>query len=133
MKIPAIIVGLFISLLASAQTFNSVVSSNLISYGAINTTSSTSAPVVVSSLYLPSNLNYLFQNGGMPNTNAISVAIQLSFGTNDWTTVQTFKFSSTNAADETARFTSSMRVYSRVVITTTNNYNVGAKAIFPSN
>ena len=133
----ASITKLFCVLLLSALALSNVCRadisfSNLVTYASTGgAVTNTSAPVIIGTAYISSSRSFLISDGGTASTNALTAYVQYSMGTNSFTTVATYTKTTTNAVDGVVTPASvSFPIYAQVVIVTTNNVAVGAKAVF---
>ena len=111
-----------------------IVSSNLVTYAATSGASTNyGVPVLIGTAYIANPPSYLVSDGGVVNTNALTVYVQYGLSTNSTTmsTVATYTKSSTNATDGTVSPSSiTLSIYAQTVVVTTNAVSVGTKAIF---
>lgn len=101
---------------------------NLLTYQSVNGTNN-GGWFVVGTVTLPQTA-FLIQNSGLPSLNAMTNYIQFGLDTNNATTVQSFRPTSTNAG--IAQITVSnntLTIYGRVQVTTTNANSVGVTAL----
>ncbi len=92
-------------------------------------------PVLIGSAFIPNPPSFLISDGGVVNTNALTVYVQygLSTASNQMSTVATYTKSATNATDGTVSPASiTINIYAQTLVITTNSVPVGTKAIFQS-
>jgi hypothetical protein len=90
-------------------------------------------PVLIGSAYLANPPSFVVSDGGVVNTNALTVYVQygLSTASNQMTTVATYTKGSTNATDGVVTPSGiTVSIYAQTLVITTNNLPVGTKAIF---
>jgi len=107
---------------------SSITVSNSITYQTINnTTNYGSSSIIGTARVSGKQLFVQFQNGGLATTNAMTGWIQISIDNVNWTTVQIYNPSVTNATIDTPQATfQNLNVYARAAIVTTNSVNAGA-------
>ncbi len=110
-----------------------LVATNAITLQSIATTTVNGITNTVSGVVLPSR-SYLIQNTGIPGvatgTNALVVNIQASFDGVNWTTIATYRPSSTNATVDTyAPNVNAVTAYTRIQAVTTNTVTVGVTSV----
>ena len=127
MRILAIILAVF----TAASAHAALTSTNLFTFAPVNGTTNGNN-FSLAGVYLPQR-SYLIQNGGTTNaagTNAWSVAIQISLDGTNFTTVATYRPSTTNAAmDVYTPSLSSQTITARAQIITTNPISVGTTVV----
>ena len=125
-----ILIAIIAACAASAQAAITV--TNLFTYGSVSNATQNGSNVLIGTAYIANTPSFSIQSGGMGNTNDMVVYIQYGIGdTTNMTTVATYRQTATNAADgvvSPANIT--LNIYARAQIVTTNNVNVGTKAIF---
>lgn len=105
---------------------------NLFTYGSVSNTTQNGSNVLIGTAYIATTPTFAIQSGGLSNTNDLVVYIQYGIGdTTNMTTVATYRQTATNATDGVVSPSSiTLNIYARAQIVTTNNVNVGTKAIF---
>ena len=124
-----------IALCVAAMTASAAItSSNLVTYAATGGASTNyGVPVLIGTAYIANPPSFLISDGGVVNTNALTVYVQYGLSTNATTmsTVATYNKSATNAADGTVSPSSiTLSIYAQTLVVTTNAVSVGTKAIF---
>lgn len=116
-------------LLIGIEAQAGLVSSNLFTLGTINNTTSNGVSVVLGSAYLQP-ATFFIQSTGLSNTNAMQVNIQLGLDGTNFSTVLSYKSSSTNAAIDAVTLTNSaITIYVRAQFVTTNSVVAGASVV----
>ena len=129
MKTRLIALGLLLFLALPALA--GVTSSNLLTYTSVNATTNNGAAVLIGTAYIQTAPSYVIQTGGLTDTNAMVVYVQYGLDTNTFSTVATYRQTTTNAQDGViAPGRVTLNIYARTSIATTNNVSVGSKAIF---
>jgi hypothetical protein len=101
---------------------------NLLTYQSVNGTNN-GGWFVVGTVTIPQTA-FLIQNSLLPSTNAMTNYIQLGLDTNNATTVQTFRPTTTNAnIAQVTVSNNTITIYGRVQVTTTNANSVGVTAL----
>lgn len=127
MKLLAALLVALSALSASAG----ITSSNLLTYTAVDTTTNNGGTVLIGSAYIATTPTFVIQSGGLADTNALTVYVQYGLDTNTFSTVATYRQSTTNAQDGTVTPSGiTLSIYARTQVVTTNSVNVGTKAIF---
>lgn len=123
---------LFLLCFLAATAHAGITVSNLFTYGAVNNTTQNGSNVLIGTAYIATTPTFSVQSGGLGNTNDMVVYVQYGIGdTTNMTTVATYRQATTNAQDGTISPSGiTLNIYARAQIVTTNNVNVGTKAIF---
>jgi hypothetical protein len=96
----------------------------------VNNTTTNSASVTLTETAAVSAHTLFVQTAGMSNTNALSIAGQVSLDNTNWLTISTFVPAATNAGTVTwSTLATNMLLYGRVVVTTTNSVQLGVTLI----
>lgn len=91
----------------------------------VNNTITNSAGIVIGNFSVPAG-RFLIQNGGLSNTNALTVNVQLSLDDVNFTTVASYQPSVTNAVTDVFNPSfSPQNIYMRLQTVTTNSVQVG--------
>lgn len=116
------LIASIITICTIAQAAPEILLGSLVS---VNNTTSNSQVVALSPLQINFQ-QFNFQNGGLSNTNACSLKVQISTDGTNFITTSTYLFPQTNSGGYTYYAPSTnIQVYVRVQATTTNNVLLG--------
>lgn len=91
----------------------------------VNNTTSNSTAVAIGTISVPPQV-LAVQTGGLTATNALTITAQVSMDGTNYTSIGTFRMSTTNATTQTWNTGySNQTLYFRISATTTNNVEVG--------